>query len=110
MRISYALLSILVALPTLASAAPFNSAAYYDELHAQLGNRSITDRVIDHTIYPQIDAVHPVQDQTWPTLTDLQKAARVLKVQYSRKANGVAVRLHCATATRGTAREFLCVK
>ena len=115
MKLSASIISLSIAaaiIPTFAAAAPapMNSAAYFDELHASLGNRAITDRVIDGSIFPQIDAVHPIEDQTWPTLTELQKAARVLKVQYNRKANGVAVKLHCQSATRGTAREFLCVK
>jgi hypothetical protein len=110
MKLYASILSLLVALPTIASAAPMNSAAYFDELHQSLGNRSITDRVIDGTIYPQIDKSQPVEDDTWPTLNDLQKAARRLKVDYIRKANGVALQIFCRTATRGTAREFLCGK
>lgn len=111
MRFAPSLLSVLVAVaPVAASAAPFNSTAYWNDKHASLGNGTITDRVISGAIYPQIDAVHPIEDQTWPTLTELQKAARTAKVMYNRKANAVSLQTFCRSDTHGTAREFLCIK
>ncbi len=105
------LLSLSVAaaiMPNVAAAAVYRSTAYFNELHAQLGNRAITPRVIDKTIYPQIDAAHPVRDQTWPNLSDLQKEARTRKVMYNRLRNAVAVRLFCHSDIRGTADELKC--
>ena len=64
--------------------------------------------MIDGTIFPQIDAVHPIESENWNELTSEQQRARREKVEYTRKQNAVAVRLFCRTDVRGTLLEILC--
>ena len=117
MRITYAILSLLVAAsPVVASAASspvYRSTAYWNQVHEQLGNRAITPRVLDKTIYPQIDAVHPISQElaasaSGITLQALQGQAKIAHIKYSRRANGIAMRLFCHADIRGTAQESKC--
>lgn len=89
------------------STSTYHTVFHYNDVRKALRGVTLTDAVIDGSIYPEIDRVHPFdrQDMTGSgvlKLTDEQAVIRADKVKFNRERNGVAVRLFCATDLKVT--------
>lgn len=85
-----------------AVAAPANTVFHYDALRQAARGVSITQAVLDGSIYPEIDRVHPLFSGTGAVVDrDLLTAQRELS-EARRKRNREAVQEHCKRERRAS--------
>lgn len=94
--------------PTMAVQSVYHTVFHYNDVRKALRGVSITEAVLDGSIYPEIDRVHPFDRKDLSgsgvlTLTDEQAIIRAEKVKENRKRNGQAVQEHCRSDLRVTA-------